>query len=45
MAGSGIDAAIAMRAMFALDARAQARVVVALFDALAELLTGGNQKH
>ena len=37
----GIDAAIALRNTFAKESRA----VRALFDALVELLTGGERKH
>ena len=36
-----IDAAIAMRLMFAQDMRTEARAVLALFDAIVGVLTGG----
>jgi hypothetical protein len=40
-----IAAATAMRATFAQDVRMEARAVLALLDALVELLTGGGRKH
>jgi len=40
-----IDAAMAMRATFVRDDRAEASNVLALFDALVELLTGGERKQ
>ena len=39
------DAAMAMRETFAPNGRAEARAVLALFDALVELLTGGKRRH
>jgi hypothetical protein len=40
-----IDAAMAMRLAFPKDDRAEARRVLALFDVLVELLTGGLNRH
>ncbi len=40
-----IDAARALRATFTRDTRPEARAVLALFDALLELLTSGERKH
>lgn len=40
-----IDAAAIIRARFAQDGREETRAVVRLFDALVDLLTGGEHKH
>lgn len=40
-----IDAAMATRATFVQDDRAETRAVLALFDTLVELLTGGERRH